>query len=291
MPNDDANDVTKALAAFGAPSIRYHSFGQGQIRPSNVVIPRREAAMPPAQAPELPPDTAPYLAASPEPVPLVRRDVPEASVGIRPEAGLDLPAWPSPAAPPVAPAKKFTPVAQGPITAPPPRPLAEWAPPAGAAMPMNPSSVEPVAPRAAPPPPRATSKILNPIPVLATGPEAASPPAPRAAPPLLSATVPSAPAARPAPPMLAPSAPPRPAPAPSADLQPAPTFAPAPLNLPPVSTPSSSLPPRFLPAATKVPGAAVSIGRSLAEVFELLASAPRGPAQPQPQQPEMFKRS
>ena len=26
--SDDANDVTKALAAFGAPSIRYHSFGQ-----------------------------------------------------------------------------------------------------------------------------------------------------------------------------------------------------------------------------------------------------------------------
>ncbi len=41
--SDDANDVTKALAAFGAPSIRYHSFGQAQIKPSSVVLPRRAA--------------------------------------------------------------------------------------------------------------------------------------------------------------------------------------------------------------------------------------------------------
>ena len=39
--SDDANDVTKALAAFGAPSIRYHSFGQGQVKPSSIVLPRR----------------------------------------------------------------------------------------------------------------------------------------------------------------------------------------------------------------------------------------------------------
>jgi hypothetical protein len=46
MSTEDANDVTKALAAFGAPSIRYHSFGQGQVKPSSVVMPRREPVPP-----------------------------------------------------------------------------------------------------------------------------------------------------------------------------------------------------------------------------------------------------
>lgn len=46
MSTENANDVTKALAAFGAPSIRYHRFSQSQVKPSNVVIPRREPLTP-----------------------------------------------------------------------------------------------------------------------------------------------------------------------------------------------------------------------------------------------------
>ena len=59
MSSEDANDVAKALAAFGAPSIRYHSFGQGRPKvgpvpavPPDVVKP---AVVPAAPAPFSPP--------------------------------------------------------------------------------------------------------------------------------------------------------------------------------------------------------------------------------------------
>lgn len=94
MAADEASDVTKALAAFGAPSIRYRSFGQSAGRPSTIVTP------------------SPFVKAEP---PSGRQE---------PEAASAPPT-------PVAVATQGPPPST--VPAAPPRPLAEWAPPASAA--------------------------------------------------------------------------------------------------------------------------------------------------------------
>ena len=72
--SDDANDVSKALAAFGAPSIRYHSFGQAQIKPSSVVLPRRVTPATPegfvTRQDELLAPEPPLVMSAPPPVPV-----------------------------------------------------------------------------------------------------------------------------------------------------------------------------------------------------------------------------
>ena len=72
--SDDANDVSKALAAFGAPSIRYHSFGQAQIKPSSVVLPRRVIPATPegfvTRQDELLAPEPPLVMSAPPPVPV-----------------------------------------------------------------------------------------------------------------------------------------------------------------------------------------------------------------------------
>lgn len=84
MSTEDANDVTKALAAFGAPSIRYHRFSQTQVKPSNVVIPRREPLTPlpvpivaPAPLSAQPPVLTPVTSSAAEP--LLRQNEPDAA--------------------------------------------------------------------------------------------------------------------------------------------------------------------------------------------------------------------
>ena len=89
---EETSDISRALAAFGAPSIRYHSFGQGQARPPGLTLPRRVAQRPalapvPAAPPRAPASLAPDLAppiAEPalrldEPVEQVRQEQPEAA--------------------------------------------------------------------------------------------------------------------------------------------------------------------------------------------------------------------
>ncbi len=130
--SEEASDVTRALAAFGAPSIRYHSFGQAQIRPSNVVLPHRT---PPAELLQdsVPDDTMPLVAvkqsepvASPEPMPGF---IPAP----RPVSALSSPVPPLRAPIPVRGAPLFPAI---PTMAPPPRPLAEWAAPVAPAAPV-----------------------------------------------------------------------------------------------------------------------------------------------------------
>ena len=163
--SDDASDVTKALAAFGAPAIRYHSFGQAQVRPSSVVLPRR--IVPPASGNAVTEQAEPV--AAPEPVPALRAapvagSVQAASVR-EPDSGRS---------------SLFPAVS---TAAPPPRPLAEWAAPVVPAVPI--ASVVPAAPvpRPIPPPP-----MIAPLPPPAIGAAIMQPTiAPRAVvPPMLS---------------------------------------------------------------------------------------------------------
>jgi len=114
MSADEASDVTKALAAFGAPAIRYHSFGHGHLRRSSVVLPSRDRALPTAEsasepAHNLTPVAAPTTLAPP-----------------RTHAPLAVPLG----SPPLGASLRHTnpPVAE-PRVALPPRPLAEWAAP------------------------------------------------------------------------------------------------------------------------------------------------------------------
>lgn len=71
MSTDDASDVTKALAAFGAPSIRYRSFGQVAGRSAPLVMPRPGAPpvapvmVEPASVPEPVHQRGPALAPEP----------------------------------------------------------------------------------------------------------------------------------------------------------------------------------------------------------------------------------
>ena len=148
--SDGSSDVTKALAAFGAPAIRYHSFGQTPIRPSSVVQARR------APAPEPGPVVHMEPTAAPEPVAALRRpSVLAPLMQPRPTqpplvapalvAGSSMFSAASPAfadaiavaAPPASPPREqtfrrsaFLPAS--PAVAPLPRPLAEWAAPAAA---------------------------------------------------------------------------------------------------------------------------------------------------------------
>ena len=110
MSGDSANDVQKALAAFGAPSLKYHSFGPSQVKPSSMVVPRRDVVAPlQPMAPVAPPvvrQSEPD--AAPEPMrampPLVPRPSPMSNLAspmppvpafrraIDPAAGLSRPA-------------------------------------------------------------------------------------------------------------------------------------------------------------------------------------------------------
>ena len=67
MSSEEANDVTKALAAFGAPSLRYHSFGHQRLKP---------AALPPRPTPLPSVNSAAPL---PGPAPILRQSEPEAA--------------------------------------------------------------------------------------------------------------------------------------------------------------------------------------------------------------------
>jgi hypothetical protein len=131
--SEDANDVSKALAAFGAPSIRYHSFGQATVKPSGIAAPRRPAAtaLPPTviETESFVTQTEPV--AAPEPMM-------EARIAPAPMAA----PRPSPVfreQPATRPAPLFPPT---PTVAPPPRPLAEWAAPVVSA-PTRPPVVAP----------------------------------------------------------------------------------------------------------------------------------------------------
>lgn len=239
--SDDANDVTKALAAFGAPSIRYHSFGQAQIKPSSVVLPRRVAPPAPEEeqlAPAQPVQTQP---APTQPLP-TRQDEPVAAVEhaqLRPLA----------ASPPLAPLvqtgvpfpRQPEPPRQSPPTvAPPPRPLAEWAAP-----------VTPTAPR----------PIVTPQPLVRSSTQAAppsfppTPPAPVALPPLIP--MPGLPIDR----AVAPAASAMAAPTPPPRARPAPALVEA---VPPEHEPISAAP-------SQKPSAPVA-SRSLQEIFDFLMS-------------------
>ena len=126
---EEATDVAKALAAFGAPSIRYQSFSQSQVRPSNVVLPRRVFSGAPAHA-ELLRQAEPEMAAE-RVEPYREPAMADASrLSARP-----LHEPPAPMPPLFAPA---------PSVAPPARPLAEWA------APVVPVPLAPVSPQARP---------------------------------------------------------------------------------------------------------------------------------------------
>ncbi len=132
--SEDANDVSKALAAFGAPSIRYHSFGQGSVKPFPIAAPRRPAAT------ALPPTASETEAFVPQAEPIAAPEpVVEARVAPAPMAA------PRPApllreSPATRPPPLFPPT---PTVAPPPRPLAEWAAPLNS-IPARPPVVPPV---------------------------------------------------------------------------------------------------------------------------------------------------
>ncbi len=166
--SDDANDVTKALAAFGAPSIRYHSFGQAQTRLSNI----------PAQRPAVVAPLASPVVGETEPVAgMTRQDEPVSAPEMLPPAG----SVPRPM-PAVASATRPAPLFPSSSTvAPPPRPLAEWAAPVTTApvRPFDASTSSPPSLMPADGYPSAASPVVAPV------------PATRSAPPLV-ATVPLA---------------------------------------------------------------------------------------------------
>ena len=118
--SEDANDVSKALAAFGAPSIRYHSFGQATVKPSGIAAPRRPAAtaLPPTVVETENFVAQPEPVAAPEPM-METRIAPVPMVAPRPSPVFR-------EQPAMRPAPLFPPT---PTVAPPPRPLAEWAAP------------------------------------------------------------------------------------------------------------------------------------------------------------------
>ncbi len=108
--SDQASDVTKALAAFGSPAIRYHSFGQSAARPSGAAPLRR------VNWPTRPPEQQPAAERVQQAGPVV---APELGPGVPPHTTAH-PAWqetPQPAPLP------------SPDVAAPPKPLAEWAVP------------------------------------------------------------------------------------------------------------------------------------------------------------------
>ena len=65
--SNEADDVSRALAAFGVPKIRYHSFGQSKVRPASMMQPRRRVGR------------EPELRASSEPEPEIQQDEPVAA--------------------------------------------------------------------------------------------------------------------------------------------------------------------------------------------------------------------
>ena len=179
--SEESNDVTKALAAFGAPSIRYHSFGQAQTRPPGLNA-RRPVA---ATVPVVPaPGASPVLVqqeepvAAPEPLPVLQsapQPVPVPLVAPRPAPFLSEPS-----------AARSTPLfPAGPSIAPPPRPLAEWAAPVSS-VPIRPQGGPPVgSAESAYVPPPALAPVMPTAPMPApvhTAPPAYAPVAPPATP-------------------------------------------------------------------------------------------------------------
>ena len=233
--SEDSSDVMKALAAFGAPAIRYHSFGQSPVRPSSVVLPRRVAL-----APE-PVLTKRQMEPAPEPLPWLRAAPP---------------AHPAPP-PAIHQERSPSPIPSDPSAAPPPRPLAEWAAPVSAPRQARP---EPMAEA-----PSRVSDAASVTPAMAQR-EQWSPAALRSGlqPGMASVLVderapPAWPDERPATPARPPNVP-KPAPRlPETRLQTQHSAA------------NTSAKRVALPVA---PGAAQSSSRSLAEVFAFLAATP-----------------
>jgi hypothetical protein len=202
MSGEDANDVSKALAAFGAPSIRYHSFGQSQVKPSSVVMPRRDPAA------TLPPQT---LTAVPAPAPLLRQNEPDAAPEPHSATVKVAPAPLSPTASPMPPVPAFrraidpAAVLSRPAPMPPPRPLSDRPlgslTPSAAFVPLapNPNAPPPVAfaPTAYPAP--SPNKIVTPAPAAASTHALSSmEPAPRPASDSVAPTMVNRPAVAPA---------------------------------------------------------------------------------------------
>jgi hypothetical protein len=272
MSSEDANDVTKALAAFGAPSIRYHSFGQGQVKPSSIVMPRREP-MPPAPLQALGPLPAPAPLpplAFQEPLvtpPLLRQAEPDAA----PEPQI-VPAPLAPALSPMPPVPAFrrtidpATVLARPTPMPPPRPLSERPlgslTPSAAPAPM--ASFTPAAPNPnAPPPLMPSVSAFHPSGPAPTAPPAYSPvPAPSPSPTASLGPLPT----------------PMPVPRPASDMARAPVdFVPPAVGFsrpsPPLVTPTPDRPPMFEhPVAPATRTAAKTA--SLKEIFALLAAGP-----------------
>ena len=127
--SEESNDVTKALAAFGAPSIRYHSFGQAQSKQPGANPVRPPGCRDRAARDDGPAGRQSDLRAAGgagrsavEPMPTARM-LPE------PEAPMSTPR-PAPFLSEPRPCAGRAAVSvHRPSVAPPPRPLAEWAAP------------------------------------------------------------------------------------------------------------------------------------------------------------------
>ena len=255
--SEEASDVTKALAAFGAPSIRYHSFGPAQVRPSNVVLPRRPSADAVAAGPGEPLYEQAEPIAAPEPKPVTYQpysgsasSVPLEEPQLRKAENPVLTSPHTPTAPP-RPAPLFP---ATPSVAPPPRPLAEWAAPIAPIPPAPQAGAASLPPKIAPmpPPPPHSAAPIPPLP-----PYVAARPAENTQPDT-QAAAPSVPPAIPAPP---PDLPPPPRPIPTL-VAAAPQAAAAAAER---EIEKSQL------TTTK---AAAKAGRSLPELFAYLADAP-----------------
>ena len=124
--SEESNDVTKALAAFGAPSIRYHSFGQAQSKQPGANPVRRPVAVTVPPATMAPPAASPIFVQQEEPVAAVE---PMQPARMLPEPAAMSTPRPAPFLSEPAPARAAPLFPSTPSVAPPPRPLAEWAAP------------------------------------------------------------------------------------------------------------------------------------------------------------------
>ena len=167
--SEESNDVTKALAAFGAPSIRYHSFGQAQSKQPGANPVRRPVAVTVPPATMAPPAASPIFVQQEEPVAAVE---PMPTARMLPEPAAMSTPRPAPFLSEPAPARAAPLFPSSPSVAPPPRPLAEWAAPVSS-VPSRP--VPAPLPPAAVPLPAATYVPAPPVPA-----PLAYPPAPTA---------------------------------------------------------------------------------------------------------------
>ncbi len=203
--SDGSSDVTKALAAFGAPAIRYHSFGQAAVRPSSVVLPRQtpplETAAPAHLEPVAAPEPVAAVRIAPVAAPLMQKQPPHAapapvlvaaSVAAAPPTAFAAAASAGLAREPTFRRSAFLPMTPTAT----PSPLAEWAAPAAALQANASRSLppllrpEPAPPRAAPA--RAAAPVATPAPALAR-PQSPRPPPPPSAEPVYGHAAPVVP--------------------------------------------------------------------------------------------------